>query len=248
DRDYLDKGFAVKFILTDEGRYMPQMAVGFRDLGGTGLFSSEYLVANKRWHNFDFTLGLGWGYLGNKGHIANPLGLISDHFKNRDTGHNSNGGKFNAKQWFTGRPSFFGGIQYTTPWRPLTLQVEYEGHDSDKEPLNYHLKRDFPLNFGARYKLNDNITLSAAYLRGNTLMLGATLGVNFAHLSQPKSDPPPVAIKSTDNNQPDPSWSAVAEQLHDNAGIDVSRISRQGDSLVVDGEPVTYRYLGQSEL
>ncbi|STL49430.1 putative lipoprotein [Escherichia coli] len=35
-----------------------------RDIGGTGLFDAEYLVASKAWGPFDFTLGLGWGYLG----------------------------------------------------------------------------------------------------------------------------------------------------------------------------------------
>ena len=41
----------------------PQIAVGFRDLGGTNRFASEYLVATKMIKDFDFTLGIGWGNL-----------------------------------------------------------------------------------------------------------------------------------------------------------------------------------------
>lgn len=247
DRDYLDKGFDLKITPIQEGRYMPELAVGLRDLGGTGLFSSEYFVANKRWHNFDFSLGLAWGYLGNRHSIGNPFSVFSGRFDERQTDHGSGGGKFNFKSWFTGKPSLFGGIQYTTPWRPLTLQVEYDGNDYENEPLGNHLKQDLPVNFGARLRVTDNLTLSAAYERGDQLMLGATLGVNFAHLTQPKSDPAPVLPKKTRDNHPQ-SWSHVASQLHDNAGISVSRISKQGETLVVSGTPTKYRHLAQSEL
>lgn len=247
DRDYLDKGVSLKLFLLKEGRYKPDIALGFRDLGGTGLFSSEYLVANKRWYNFDFSLGLAWGYMGNRGDIGNPLDVFGGRFKRRVDRHGSGGGKFNTKSWFTGRPAFFGGIQYTTPWQPLTLQVEYEGNDYNNEPLGNHLDQDLPVNFGARLRLNDNVTLSAAYERGDTVMLGATLSMNLAHLTQPKSDPAPVPAKKTTDNQPK-SWSHVASQLSENAGISASRISRQGDTLVVDGVPTTYRHLAQSEL
>ena len=34
-----------------------------RDLAGTGLFSSEYLVASKNVRNFDLSIGMGWGVL-----------------------------------------------------------------------------------------------------------------------------------------------------------------------------------------
>lgn len=245
NRDYLDKGVDLKLTPIQESRYVPELAIGFRDLGGTGLFSSEYLVANKRWYNLDFSLGLAWGYLGSRGDIGNPLSLFGSRFDKRQ---NTTGtGDFNLKSWFTGRPSLFGGIQYTTPWRPLTLQVEYDGNDYENQPLGDSFEQDLPVNFGARLRLNDNVTLSAAYERGNTVMLGATLGVNLAHLSQPKSDPAPVLPKKSRDNQPQ-SWSNVAGQLSDNAGISVTRISKQGDTLVVDGVPTKYRYLGQSEL
>ena len=62
-QSYKDKGFDFKFRLLKEGLIIPQVAVGFRDAAGTGLFSSEYIVASKKIQNFDFSLGLGWGKL-----------------------------------------------------------------------------------------------------------------------------------------------------------------------------------------
>ncbi|MES1956125.1 hypothetical protein SAHY_16147 [Salinisphaera hydrothermalis EPR70] len=245
NQNYLDKGVDLKLTPIKESRYIPEMAIGFRDLGGTGLFSSEYLVANKRWYNLDLSLGLAWGYLGSRGDLANPLGLLSSRFKTRQG--SSGTGNFNLGSWFTGRPSLFGGIQYTTPWRPLTLQVEYDGNDYKHQPLGDSFKQKLPVNFGARLRLNDNVTLSAAYERGTTVMLGATLALNLAHLTQPKSDPAPVVPKNTRDNHPK-SWSKVADELSSNAGINVTRIAKKDHTLIVDGVPTKYRYMGQAEL
>ena len=41
--------------------------MGFRDLMGTGLFDSEYIVGSKRVSPFDFTLGMGWEIWGEQG-------------------------------------------------------------------------------------------------------------------------------------------------------------------------------------
>lgn len=248
DRDYLDKSFDIKFFLLDEGRYKPAVSLGLRDFGGTGLFSSEYLVANKRFWDFDISFGIGWGYMGKRGDISNPIGKIASRFKDRKSG-SSGGGKFSTDAWFTGRPAFFGGIQYTTPWRPLTLQVEYEGNNYHNEPSGKSIHQDWPVNIGARLKVNDSITLSAAFERGNRAMLGATVGANLAKLFQPKSDPAPVIPKkTTDNAAEGEDWSKIAQQLDENAGIAVTRITRQGDELVVDGVPFKYRKMAEAEL
>ena len=41
--------------------YFPQIAVGIRDVAGTGVFGSEYIVGSKKFGPFDITLGIGWG-------------------------------------------------------------------------------------------------------------------------------------------------------------------------------------------
>ena len=50
-----DKGFDIKIGLSEEGSILPAIAVGLRDIGGTGLFASEYIVFTKRVGKFDFT-------------------------------------------------------------------------------------------------------------------------------------------------------------------------------------------------
>ena len=74
DQTYKDKAFDLKLRLWEESYWLPQVAVGARDIGGTGLFDAEYLVASKAWGPFDFTLGLGWGYLGTSGNERWPGG------------------------------------------------------------------------------------------------------------------------------------------------------------------------------
>ena len=53
NQTYKDKAFDLKLRLWEEGFWLPEVAVGTRDLGGTGLFDSEYLVATKAWGPFD---------------------------------------------------------------------------------------------------------------------------------------------------------------------------------------------------
>ncbi|WP_051560131.1 YjbH domain-containing protein [Marinobacterium jannaschii] len=76
DQDYKDKGFDLKLRLLEEGYHLPQVSVGFRDVGGTGLFSGEYLAASKQMGRFDFTLGVGWGYMANRGESIKSVNCI----------------------------------------------------------------------------------------------------------------------------------------------------------------------------
>ena len=78
-----DRNYEVKLRLWEEDKYLPQVAVGIRDLVGTGLWGSEYVVASKKVNNFDITLGVGWGRLAGKGDFRNPLISLSDSFQQR---------------------------------------------------------------------------------------------------------------------------------------------------------------------
>ena len=99
---YKDKSFDAKFLLFKETNYLPAVAVGVRDMAGTGVFSSEYLVASKRYNNIDLTFGLGWGAYSDHGK-KNPLTKIDDQFKIRDVSNNSTqGGEFNLGYFFSG--------------------------------------------------------------------------------------------------------------------------------------------------
>ena len=81
---HYDRNYEAKVRLLPEQKYLPQLALGIRDLVGTGVYGSEYLVASKKYGNFDVTAGMGWGRLAGKGDFNNPLIHLSDSFEVRD--------------------------------------------------------------------------------------------------------------------------------------------------------------------
>ena len=63
---------------------MPAIAIGINDVAGTGLFSSEYIVASMGIGNIDYHFGLGWGALsGSNTNLNNPMSYISSKFNDR---------------------------------------------------------------------------------------------------------------------------------------------------------------------
>lgn len=241
DQTFKDKSFDFKILLSKETRLLPQMAIGARDIGGTGLFSGEYIVATKRWHDLDLNLGIGWGYLGKRGDVENPLGLLHDAFNTRPsykTG--SQGGVVSVTSFFRGPSALFGGIQWQTPWDPLQLKVEYEGNNYKNEYGGPSVKQDSAINYGASYRFNDTLSMHAAWERGNTLMVGLTLQGDLSPRRAPVSkisDPPPEKI-AQDMSRPsvDPDWPALALRLEKNAGYKVQRITKRKKEIVVHAE------------
>jgi len=244
NQSYKDKAVDLKARLWQESHWLPEVALGFRDVGGTGLFSSEYFVANKRYKDLDFSLGIAWGYIGNRGDLKNPLGYLDDSFDTRPT--QITVGDVNTNTYFRGSPALFGGVVYQTPWAPLSLKIEVEGNDYKHEPQNNNQVQDSPINFGAVYKLNDNIDLTAGWERGNTALFGITLHTNFVSRKAPvKSyDPPaqPLPVQAPVAPLEDIDWAAVSQQLEKNAGYKVERIAQHDSELMVYGEQSKYFY------
>ena len=243
DQSYKDKAVDAKIRLWQESHWLPQVALGFQDIGGTGLFSSEYFVSNKRVGNFDFSVGVAWGYMGSRGDFDNPLGWADERFDTRPPSEGT--GDFNAN-YFRGSPSLFGGVAYQTPWAPLSLKLEYEGNDYKNEPKDNNIKQDSPINIGAVYKLTDSIDLSAAWERGNTAMFGITLHTNFASRKTPTKtyDPPaePLPAQAPVTAPDQVNWANVSQRLQNNAGYKVERITQRGSELLVYGEQSRYFY------
>ena len=111
DQSLKDKSFDAKIRIFQEKDFIPEIALGFRDLGGTGIFSSEYIVASKFINNTDLTIGLGWGNLSNFS-TKNPFNIVSERFRNRGRNLSEQGGEFNFNSFFTGDPGVFMGIEY----------------------------------------------------------------------------------------------------------------------------------------
>ena len=107
DTKHADKGIDVKIRLFKETDWLPETSIGLRDIGGTGLFDGEFIAATKhlstdKYGQFDFTIGLGWGYLGQSGNVSNPLCSYSDSYCNRDSSFSDNGGTIDSQRWFKG--------------------------------------------------------------------------------------------------------------------------------------------------
>lgn len=244
DQPAKDKAFDLKLRLWQESRWLPAVAVGGRDIAGTGLFSGEYVVASKRVNDFDFSLGLGWGYLGQRGDIDNPLGWLSDSFRVRPPNDFGQGGKFSTNTYFHGPAALFGGVQWQTPWAPLQLKLEYEGSDYRKEPGGSTVKQDSPFNFGATWAVNDWLDVHAGWERGNTALFGITLhtDVSGRQPETPKLSDPPAERLRRDGERPSapPDWAEVARRLEQSAGYRVSRIAERERELVIYGEQTRY--------
>lgn len=243
DQSYKDKGIDIKLRVWQESPYVPELAVGVRDFAGTGLFDSEFLVASKRWGDFDFSLGIGWGYMAESSNIKNPFCSLKESFCQR-SGFTGVPGDFEFGNLFHGPAALLGGVEYQTPWQSLRLKLEYDGNDYSQEFAG-EIKQSSPVNVGAVYRISETFDSHLSYQRGNTLMWGVTLRTNFNDLVPAWRDAPrpqlaPEATKTqlTEQNKP-----ALRQALADNAGF-------QGASLTLDessgvatlrGEQTRYR-------
>ncbi|MFQ2792565.1 YjbH domain-containing protein [Aeromonas caviae] len=242
DQTYKDKGMDVKVRLLEESTWIPNLSLGFRDLMGTGLFDSEYIVGSKRVGPFDFTLGMGWGNMGESGNITNPFCEWKNDWCSRDNGYSSGGGKFETKNMFHGNAALFGGVEYQTPWQPLRLKLEYDGNDYSNEFAG-KIDHSSPINIGAVYRLFDYMDTHLSYQRGNTLMWGVTLRTNFNDLRQNHLDEPrPVytAEKAPiDSSHVD--WPVMAGQFESNAGWNTASLYSDQSTVTLLGQQHKYR-------
>lgn len=61
DADNLSPGADMKLRVYQEERFMPEIAIGMQGALGDKEMRAPYVTLSKRWHDFDFTLGKGWG-------------------------------------------------------------------------------------------------------------------------------------------------------------------------------------------
>jgi len=211
DQTYKDKSFDAKFLLYKETSLLPAIAVGFRDLAGTGVFSSEYLVASKKISNVDLTMGLGWGAYSDHG-FRNPLIDLDSQFAVRDVSQNiTQGGEFSTGYWFSGKVGVFAGAEVFLPnLKGLRFKIEYdstdyelEGFPNGRESFYFAFENvrqpSSKINFGFVYPVNERLHLKLNYIKGHTLSFGFSLHSNFGK-KQPliKKNDPPKPVKNAD--------------------------------------------------
>lgn len=164
---YYDRSFDLIYQVLKEGRYVPAVAIGLRDVIGTGLQSAEYIAATKTFGDqVKVTVGLGWGRLGTYGSLGAPFGA-------RAVVDQGVGGNVRLGQWFTGDVAPFAAIEWKASAK-LGFKAEYSSDAYDQEA---GVRRTFdhksPFNFGAEYQLSRSLRLGAYYLYGSQFGLSA---------------------------------------------------------------------------
>lgn len=189
---FQDKGADIKLRLIEEGRWRPAVAIGLQDFVGTAQFAGEYVVASKRFYDLDFTLGMGWGRLGTRAHLRNPLTYLSKSFEVRNNrGSDDQGGNVTLGQFFSGRDvALFGGVEWLTPLEGLRVKLEYDPNNYQQEPLGNRFKVDSAINVGIAYQPYPWLDVSVGFERGNTLLLRVAMTPNLI-------DPTPVLRADT---------------------------------------------------
>ena len=187
-----DKGIDAKIRLLKEDVWLPQVALGVRDLGGTGLFGSEYLVASKRFNSLDVSAGLGWGLMGSRGQISNPMKVLSDRFNSRSS-TTGEGGTLSLDDYFSGDSvSVFGGVSYRTEIPGLVANLELDGSNYTEDSSS--ITSSSPFNLGLTYRYNPVVDFQVGFERGDTLSAGVVLRTNFAESQQPLKLDPEVQV------------------------------------------------------
>lgn len=204
DQSYKDKSAELKLRLFDEGPWTPALALGLRDPGGTGFFSGEYLVASKRLGDLDLSLGLGWGYLGARGDLTNPLSPLGERFRTRQSGAIGMGGTAHLGTLFTGPTALFGGVQWHTPWDQVLVKLEWDGNDYQHEPSGQRLRATSALNAGVAWRWGD-AELGLSWQRGNRWSFNLAWMGSVAGIGMPKSSLPRMpAIEDPATRAPKP--------------------------------------------
>ena len=220
-RDTYDRNYEVKALLWKEKDMLPQVAVGIRDLVGTGLWGSEYIVASKQLGNFDLTLGMGWGRLAGDGVINNPLTYISDSFTSRVNSIGS-GGTLSTDAFFSGeKVGFFGGLNYSPKNSSFSFLIEYNPDQYTYEVGRGSDEPKSPMSIALKWQLRPETTLTFA--RKHQQEWGINISSNFDTKALPMKPEKPVFISSLNVPKKDLPSHLNKDQWYDMLLYDVER-------------------------
>ena len=224
-QDYKDKGFNFKIRLKEEGIF-PAIALGINDIAGTGLYSSEYIVASYGINNLDLHFGLGWGTLnGSKNKINNPFSYIANNFKERPTNFEDEGGQFQASRYFSGKEvSPFFGISYALN-KKILLKIENDT-TLTPGPVGYENPKS-EISFGMDYQINKNFSMGVAKERDNYLSL------RFVYKNDP-IDPKRAYIYEPAEVKNDWSKYTKLRANLENNGIGVNKIIETSNAIGIE--------------
>jgi hypothetical protein len=224
-----DKGFNFKIRLKEEG-LLPALAIGINDIGGTGLYSSEYIVGSYGIDKLDMHFGLGWGTLNGTSRFKNPLGYIYDGFNERPELENVQGGQFAPKTYFSGETSTpFYGISYALHPK-LLLKAEYDPILTERYDIPYDDPKS-RITYGFDYLINDNINIGIAAERDNYISFRFAIKRSLKAKQFNYSKP-----KKTQNESAE---TTLIRNLQAN-GLGVNKIVENADSIGIEISQFTH--------
>lgn len=172
DPDKVFPGLDLKLRLFSEKTFRPEIALGFQSAFGHKRMAGEYLAFSKRYENFDFTAGVGWGRFGTRHSVPNPLDWTGSYF---DKDRQLDGDKPNSpKEWFTGDTGFFVGIEYATPMKGLNLKADWSS-DSYKAERQLGINTPSTYSLGLSYQPTDWVDMGMALIDKDTIMARVSL-------------------------------------------------------------------------
>jgi hypothetical protein len=179
--DLFDRSLDVQFqLLKERGAWQPSVALGFRDVLGTGIYSAEFLAATKTVaRDFKLTGGIGWGRLASVGGTENPFCAVSNSFCDREIDFGKGGNPTFDVMFHGQRMGYFGGVEWQTPIDKLTFKAEISSDAYSREQENSDFEVKSPVNVGLEYRPWRGVTLGGYY------MYGSTVGFNVAFSGNP---------------------------------------------------------------
>ncbi len=200
DAKRLYPGVDLKLRLAEESRYGPEISLGLMGAVGHTRMAGEYLALSKRYNDFTFTGGLGWGRYGGSGTFKNPLGILSSHFDQHRAADNEmpNG----PQDWFTGdQIGLFGGVEYFTPVDGLSLKLDWGADDYTAEKAAFDFDAPSPWAIGLNYAPQENVNLGLGLIGGEKIMASFSLKgalQKWPGRFQKQGEPPTLRPERTD--------------------------------------------------
>ena len=180
-QSYKDKGFNFKYTLINSDEYA--LAIGGNDVAGTGLYSSEYIVATRKINNLELTIGLGWGNYKTKFQIDNPLIKISNTFGERSLNFKNKGGTPDFNNYFSGtNASILAGLKYALDNR---TSIVFELDPTNTEGKVSYTKKKSNYNFGIQKNFS-KFNFFLGQVRGEELYLSLSTKNNFSNYTNYK--------------------------------------------------------------
>ncbi len=236
-----DRSFDLQYRLRDETGPWPALAIGLRDMVGTGVESSEYLVATKTLAaGLTATAGLGWGRMGSHGGVDNPFGWDT---RVIDVGM---GGTPDSGAWFHGPMAAFGGLDWQVTEK-TRLSVEYSSDAHETEVDSGVLDYRSPFNLGMQYAATPGIVLGAQVLNGS--MIAASVTLTFNPKTPPMGGDLSPAPRPFADGATAPADSATLRQKVEGdlraEGLHLVGMSISGNSAVLQVENTRYAMAAQ---